>query len=73
MLAKNMFEQSRHRTLFIPNQERKNINKTHKKTKRNGRRNQIGFGSRLCKGKVLAPLTFVVLNGNLLVKLAIEC
>ncbi|GAU51019.1 hypothetical protein TSUD_411640, partial [Trifolium subterraneum] len=25
-----------------------------------------GFGSRLCEGKVLAPLTSVVLNGNLL-------
>jgi hypothetical protein len=31
----------------------------------------FGFGSQLRKGKVLAPLTFVVLNGNLLVKFAV--
>ena len=46
--------------------ERENIDKTHK------RRNKviatkIGFGSRLYKGKVLAPLTSIVLDGNRLV------
>lgn len=30
-------------------------------------------GSRLHKEKVLASLTLVVLNGNLIVKLVIEC
>lgn len=34
---------------------------------------KFGFGSRLHKGKVLTPLTFIVVNKNLLVKLAIKC
>ena len=33
----------------------------------------FGFGSQLHERKILAPLTSVVLNGNLLVRLAIEC
>jgi hypothetical protein len=32
----------------------------------------FGFGSRLCEGKVLALLTSVVLNGNLLIRLGIK-
>ena len=53
--------QSLHRILFIP-KERENSNKT--PNERNDLATKSGFGSRLCKGKVLAPLTSMVFHGN---------
>lgn len=69
-----MSEQSRHLNLFIQIKKMEYIDNTRKKkTKRNGRHNQIGFESQLYKRKVLAPLTSVALNGDLLVRFEIEC
>jgi hypothetical protein len=45
--------------------EKENIDKTLKATERWSSQPFSGFGSQLCKGKVLTPLTSVVLNGNL--------
>jgi hypothetical protein len=52
--------------------EKENIDKTLKATERWSSQPFSGFGSQLCKGKVLTPLTSVVLNGNLLVSLGLK-
>lgn len=49
-----------------------NINKTLKK-KKMVLANKFGFGSRLCEGNVLAPLTLGVFNGNHLVSFVNKC
>jgi hypothetical protein len=49
--------------LYLFPKEKENIDKTSKKL-RHGHYNQIGFGSRLCEGNVLAPLISVVPNEN---------
>src|SRR6266487_1747947 len=46
--------------------EKENINKTFDANGKMAVATISGFGSRLCEGKVLAPLASVVLNGNLL-------
>lgn len=45
---------------------KRNVDKTLEKRK-HGRPTNFRFGSRLCKGNVLTPLTSVVLNGNFLI------
>ena len=52
--------QSHHRTLFIP----KEMGNSNKNPKIMVFITKSGFGSRLCKEKVLAPLIYIVLNGN---------
>lgn len=61
--------------LFIPQEERKYIGKTHLKGKMNLQVSQLRFGfkSQLCKGKVLAHLTPVVLNRIHLISALKEC
>jgi hypothetical protein len=63
--------QSHHRTLFIPEGKEK----YRQNLKNNGKMviaTISGFGSRLCNGKILAPLTSVLLNGNLLISLGFK-
>jgi hypothetical protein len=58
--------------LYLFPGEKENIDKTLKDGKEWSSQPFPGFGSRLCKGKILAPLTSVVLNGNLLVSLGLK-
>src|ERR1051325_7797780 len=53
--------------------ERENIDKTPKKRIRRSTRPKSGIGSRLCKGKVLAPLTSIVLDGTHLILRVCVC
>ncbi|CAK8562016.1 unnamed protein product [Lathyrus sativus] len=59
-------QKSRHLSLFIPQSRKGNDRKNlRKKGKTRSSQPLSGFGSRLRKGKVLAPLTSVVLDGIL--------
>ena len=67
----NIKQCSPRRDLFISRRKGKISNKTHKQRKRWSSRPKRGYMSRLCKGKVLAPLTFIVLDGNHLVRVCV--
>jgi hypothetical protein len=58
--------------LYLFPKEKENIDKTLERWKQMVIATISEFGSRLYKGKVLAPLTSVVLNGNLLVSLGFK-
>ena len=67
----NIKQCSPRRDLFISRRKGKISNKTHKQRIRWSSRPKSGYMSRLCKGKVLAPLIFNVLDGNHLVRVCV--
>ena len=57
----SLHKHGRHQMLFIPRKGKENIEKTQKGDEQ-VLATKFGFGCRLCKEKVLSPLTSVVLN-----------